>query len=178
LNAEELEGRYVCFRPGFTVPKLISAYIVVIRWDEAEAGLVFEEQGRADAAHTQKGRVYIPDGRPFMSLLTVEKGALRLIMVSRPDKQEPGRGLIMTLSHPGGLQFTPASAPIVLRRLVGEIPRIGYVGPDLPEYEAYRRELETVMPAFGLFSAVPQSDVKIEAGPTKPTEDVRLSVVR
>ena len=86
LNVEELEGRYVCFRPGFTVADLISAYFVVIRWDEAEFCLMFEEQGRADASHTQKGRIYIPDGCPFMNLVTIEKGAIRLITVSRPEK--------------------------------------------------------------------------------------------
>ena len=31
LNAEELEGCYICFRPGFSMPNLITAYIVVIR---------------------------------------------------------------------------------------------------------------------------------------------------
>ena len=116
LNVEELEGRYVCFRPGFTVANLITSYLVVIRWDETKSCLTFEEQGRADASHTQKGRIYIPDDCPFMNLVTLEKGAIRLITVSRPEKQEPARGLIMTLSNPGGMHFTPASAPIVLRR--------------------------------------------------------------
>ena len=177
MNAEELEGCYICFRPAFSMPNLVTAYMVVIRWDEAESCLMFEEQGRADAAHTQRGRVYIPDGRPFLSLVTVEKGALRLIMVSRPDKQEPARGLIMTLSNPAGLHFTPASAPIILRRIVGQMPRIGYIGADLPEYGIYRRELETVIPAFGLLGMPVQPSVPIAAAPTKSSENVRLSVV-
>jgi hypothetical protein len=176
-NAEELEGCYICFRPGFSAPNLITAYVVVIRWDEAESCLIFEEQGRADAAHTQKGRVYIPDGRPFLSLVRVERGALRLIMVSRPDKKEPGRGLIMTLSNPGGLHFTPSSAPIILRRIVGQVPRIGYIGADLPEYQVYRGELETVIPAFGLLGAPPQSSIPLATALTKSSEGVRLSVV-
>jgi hypothetical protein len=108
--------------------------------------------------------------------VTVEKGALRLIMVSRPDKQEPARGLIMTLSNPGGLHFTPASAPIILRRVVGDIPRVGYIGSDLPEYEAYRRELDTVIPAFGLLGVV-QPGVEAETGLGKAGAAVRLSVV-
>jgi hypothetical protein len=177
LNADELEGCYVCFRPGFSVPNLITAYIVLIRWDETQSCLIFEEQGRADAAHTQKGRVYIPDGRPFMSLVTVERGALRLIMITRPDKLEPARGLIMTLSNPGGLHFTPASAPIVMRRVVGQLPRTGYIGPDVPEYDAYRRELETVIPAFGLLGTAPQPSIPIAKALTKASEGVRLSVV-
>ena len=112
-----------------------------------------------------------------MSLVTVERGALRLIMVSRPNKQEPGRGLIMTLSNPGGLHFTPASAPIILRRVVGQVPRSGYIGADLPEYEVYRQELETVIPAFGLLSTALQPSIPIATALTKAPEGVRLSVV-
>ena len=178
LNVEELEGCYVCFRPGFTAADLINAYLVVIRWDEAESCLVFEEQSRADASHTQKGRIYIPDGCPFLNFVTNEKGAIRLITVSRPEKQEPARGLIMTLSNPSGMHFTPASAPILLRRVTGEMPQLGFIRPDSPDYETYRRELETVMPAFGLLSLVPRPAGEPGAGLARSSEDVRLSVVR
>lgn len=177
-NAEALEGSYVCFRPAFTLPSVISAYLVVIRWDEADACLMFEEQGRADAAHIQRGRVYIPDGRPFMSLVTMENGEVRLITVSRPQKQEPARGLILTLSTPGGVHFTPATAPIVLKRVINETPQIGFIRPDAPGYDAYRRELETVMPAFGFFASASGPASESETAPAKPSEDVRLSVVR
>jgi hypothetical protein len=43
------------------------------------------------------------------------KGGIRLVTVSRPCERESARGLIMTLSNPSGMQFTPASAPIVHR---------------------------------------------------------------
>jgi len=36
---------------------------VDVRWDDAASCLTFEEKDRADAGHTQRGRVYIPDGR-------------------------------------------------------------------------------------------------------------------
>jgi hypothetical protein len=157
---------------------LITAYLVIIRWDEAESCLTFEEQGRADASHTQKGRIYIPDGSPFINLMTIEKGAVRLIMVSRPNEQEPARGLVMTLSNPRGMHFTPANAPIVLRRVVGEIPRLGFLRPDSPDYESYRRELETVIPAFGLWSMVPRPAAESEPGSSRSAEDVHLSIVR
>ena len=62
-NVADLEGRYVCFRPAFTAPGVISAYLVDVRWDDAASCLTFEETDRADAGHTQRGRVYIPDGR-------------------------------------------------------------------------------------------------------------------
>jgi hypothetical protein len=151
-NVTDLEGRYVCFRPAFASTGVISAYLVDLRWDEVASCLIFEEEGRADAGHTQRGRVYIPDGRPFMSFVTVERGAIRLVTVSRPSKGESARGLIMTLSNPGGTHFTPASAPVVLRRIADKIPQLGFIRPDVPAYNSYRQELETVTPAFGLFA--------------------------
>jgi hypothetical protein len=76
---------------------------------------------------------------------------------SRTINSKAARGLIMTLSNPGGAHFTPASAPIVLRHVVDETPQLGFIRPGAPDYEAYRRELETVMPAFGFFAAVPRT---------------------
>ena len=177
-NVEEMEGRYVCFRPGFTVADVISAYLMVIRWDEAESCLIFEEQGRADASHTQKGHIYIPDGSPFMNLVTIEKGAIRLITVARPGKQEPARGLITTLSNPSGMHFTPASAPIVLRRILGEVPQLGFVRPDSLDYDAYLRDLEKVTPEFGLMRVVPRAAAELDAGPSISAGESRLSIVR
>jgi hypothetical protein len=159
-----LEGRYVCFRPAFSASGVISAYLMDLRWDDAGSCLTFEEKDRADAGHTQRGRVYIPDGRPFMSFVTVERGAIRLVTVSRPGQGESARGLIMTLSNPSGMHFTPASAPVVLKRIADKIPQLGFVRTDAPDYDAYRRELETVTPAFGFFVAA--------------AAEARLSVVR
>jgi hypothetical protein len=171
-----LEGRYLCFRPAFSSADVINAYVIAVHWDEDETCLMFEERERVDAAHTQKGRVYIPDGRPFMSFVTVENGAMRLIMVSRPESGTPARGLITTLSNPAGVHFTPASAPIVLKRVVDQTPQLGFVQPGAPDYEAYRRELEAVIPDFGFFATAPQ--LHTELSPVEPTRDVRLAVVR
>ena len=155
-GVEAFEGDYVCFRPAFSNSEIISAYLIGIRWDETESCLMFEERERVDAGHTQTGRVYIPDGRPFLNFVTLEKGAIRLIMVSRPEKSnEPARGLITTLSNPGGAQFTPASAPIVLMRVVDHTPQLGFIRPGAVSYESYRRELEMVVPAFGVFALAP-----------------------
>lgn len=177
-NVAHLEGRYVCFRPAFTAPGVISAYLVDLRWDEAASCLTFEEKDRADAGHTQRGRVYIPDGRPFISLVTVEGGAIRLVTVSRPEPGDPARGLIMTLSNPGGMNFTPASAPIVLRRVADKIPELGFIRTGAPDYEFYRQELETVAPAFGFFATTPRPASGAEARLATAAEEARLSLVR
>jgi hypothetical protein len=176
-SVEALEGRYVCFRPAFSSADVINAYVMAVRWDEAESCLMFEERERVDAGYTQKGRVYIPDGLPFMSFVTVEKGAMRLIMVSRPQSNETARGLITTLSSLAGVHFTPASAPIVLRRVVDQTPQLGFIQPGAPDYEAYRRELEMVIPAFGFFAAAPPPNSGTELAPVGTLQEVRLSVV-
>ena len=162
-NVAHLEGRYVCFRPGFTVPGVISAYLVDLRWDEAASCLMFEEKDREDDDHKQRGRVYIPDGRPFISFVTVAVGAVRLVTVSRPGKGESARGLMMTLSNPAGMNFTPACAPVVLKRVADRIPPLGFLRPGAPGYELYRRELESVVPAFGLFASAPRRVSGVEA---------------
>jgi len=175
-NVAHLEGRYVCFRPAFTLTGVITAYLVDLRWDDAASCLTFEESDRADAGHTQRGRVYIPDGRPFISFVTVERGAIRLVTVSRPDQRESARGLILTLSNPGGMHFTPASAPVVLSRVTDKLPQLGFVRSDAPDYESYRRELEMVAPAFGFFAAAARPTAFAEAR-IAAAEEARLSLV-
>jgi len=147
----ELEGRYVCFRPSFGDPNVINAYLVVIRWDETRSCLVFEEQSRPDSIHTQKGVVYVPDGRPFLNLVTIDKGSVRLIIIARPQGGL-ARGVIMTLSNPGGTHFIPAATPVVLRR-VGEIaPQLGFVHRTSPDYDFYVAQLNGVVPEYGKFA--------------------------
>jgi hypothetical protein len=166
----DLEGRYLCLRPAFTSTGAINAYEIELRWDEIQACLIFEERNRVDAGHTQKGQVYVPDSKPFVTLLTVEKGATRLIMVSRSEGKEAARGLIVTLSNPVSGHFTPVCAPVVLRPIIDETPQFGFIKPDAPHYSVYRQELEAVLPAFGFFVTVPTLAVNA-------SESARLSVV-
>jgi hypothetical protein len=135
----------------FSNPEVINAYLVVIRWDERRSCLIFEEQNRPDSAHTQNGLVYLPDGKPFLSLVTMEKGSVRLIMVARPDGGL-ARGMIMTLSNPGGTHFIPTAAPIVLRRLGEIVPQLGFVHRNSPDYDLYLTQLRSVAPHFGTFA--------------------------
>jgi len=155
-KVRDLVGTYVCFRPAFTAPDVISSYLIDLHWDKETSCLTFDEQDREAVAHTQRGRVYMPEGRPFMSFVTVEGGGIRLVTVSLPSKGESARGLIMTLSNPSGMQFTPASAPIVLRRVTEKKAPLGFIRADAPEYESYRQELAAVVPAFGLFAGTPR----------------------
>jgi hypothetical protein len=109
-----------------------------------------------------------------MNFVTVGGGGIRLITVSRPGERESARGLIMTLSNPGGMNFTPASAPIVLKRVTDRIPQLGFLRPGAPDYDSYRQELEAVAPAFGFFASAPRPAAGAEA---RPAEEARLSLV-
>jgi hypothetical protein len=82
----------------------------------------------------------------------------------------------MTLSNPIGRQFTPACAPIVLRRLTpDEKPRLGFIRADVPDYESYRQELSKVAPQFGLFAPAPPPASSAKA--TLTAEEARLAIV-
>ena len=151
-NATEIEGQYICFRPGFSNPALINAYNLAIRWDDRLACLVFEERDRADRMHSQYGQVFIPDGKPFISLVTIAKGAVRLITVSRPDDNGTARGVMLTFSNPKGVNFIPACAPIVLQRIGNQKLKVGLVTPEAPEYKDYFEQLNSVFPDFGVFA--------------------------
>jgi hypothetical protein len=179
-NVKALEGRYLCLRPAFSVRNVIAAYVVTLHWEASESCLIFEEQGRVDARYTQRGRVYIPDGKPYMSLLTVEGGAIRLIMISRPDGGGSARGLITTLSNPGGVQFTPVSAPLVMKRLASETdtPQLGFIKSETEDYASYSRELEAVTPDYAYFTIAPGGPGLAETRTMKGAEEVRLSIVR
>jgi hypothetical protein len=177
-NIAGLEGKYLCFRPAFSLNGVINAYVLTLRWDEAESCLMFEEHERVDASHTQRGRVYVPDGKPFVSLVTIERGAVRLIMVSRPDEKSPGRGLITTLSNPGGMNFTPVSAPVVLKRIANSLPQTGFIKPDSADYVSYRQELEAVMPAYGFFASVSGVSATRRARVPRTRQKALLSVVQ
>jgi|EndMetStandDraft_3_1072993.scaffolds.fasta_scaffold27538_2 hypothetical protein len=62
----------------------------------------------------------------------------------------------MTLSVPGGVTFIPASAPIVLRRLINEEPpRLGFIHPGEPDYKSYQAQLLEVFPHYGVFGPAP-----------------------
>jgi hypothetical protein len=135
----------------FSNSHIVNAYLVTIHWDEQKSYLVFEEQSRSDRGCIQRGKVCVPDGKPYMNLVTLDRGAIRVIAVSRPDAEGLARGLVLTLSNSTGMHFTPASAPIVLRRLGEERPQLGFVHPGTADYELYRTQIETVMPDYGTF---------------------------
>jgi transcriptional regulator with XRE-family HTH domain len=146
-TAKPYIGEYLCVRPLFGNPKYLNAYLIDLLWNEKEHYLYFQERKRFDKRHEQKGKVYIPNGQPYISLLTADGGEVRHIILSR-NKEGVMRGLIQTLFNRGGELYTPVCGPIVLRKMNGEVigdADLGQIDPKKPKYKTYRELLTEVL---------------------------------
>jgi len=139
-------GSYLTMRPAFTMPGTIVAYRTDIVWDDSWPSLMFEERNRPDAPYSHRGRLHIPPSSQFFHLVSLTKGAMRMIVLSQLDQTNVMRGLITTLSK-NGATIMPVSSPILYRRLDNpdasepDSPEYGEITESSPVYEAYRREL-------------------------------------
>ncbi len=120
-------GSYLTLRPSFSVPTGVMAYRTDIFWDERSPSLAFEEKDRPDKPYANCGRLHISAASTHIHLISSNKGAVRMVVVSRPDATGHMRGLITTM-HKQKAHFLPVSAPMTyLRRedfkgvLLGEI---------------------------------------------------------
>jgi DNA-binding Xre family transcriptional regulator len=108
-------GSYLTVRPAFSTPGMIVAYRTDISWDPEWPSLLFAERDRPDAPYAHRGRLYIPASSQFIHLVSLTKGAMRMIVVSQIDRQGLMQGLITTLNKRRA-QFVPVAAPIVYRQ--------------------------------------------------------------
>jgi DNA-binding Xre family transcriptional regulator len=132
-GVEDYIGSYLTLRPSFSVPGGIMAYRTDITWDDEWPSLMFQERDRPDKLFLHRGRVYIPTSSPYIHLVSLTKGAMRMVMVSQLGPAGPMRGLITTL-HKQRAAFVPVSAPIVYVR------REDFAGVELGEIPAPRAD--------------------------------------
>jgi transcriptional regulator with XRE-family HTH domain len=121
-------GSYLTLRPSFSVSGGVMAYRTDITWDEEWPSLLFQERDRPDKPYVHRGRLYIPTSSMYIHLVSLTRGAMRMVMVSQLGPTEQMHGLITTL-HKQRASFVPVAAPIVyLKREdfkgapLGEIP--------------------------------------------------------
>ena len=110
-------GSYLTIRPGLDGGPQIIAYRTEIFWSDLANALCFREQDRPDAAYSHRGHLYIPSSSMFIHLVSLTKGAMRMVLVSQIDQFGMMRGIITTLNKAIGSAFTPVAAPIVYERL-------------------------------------------------------------
>jgi transcriptional regulator with XRE-family HTH domain len=138
-------GSYLTIRASFSVPAGIMAYRTDISWDDEWPSLLFQERDRPDKPFLHRGRLYIPASSMYIHLVSLTKGAMRMVMVSQLDPAGCMRGLITTLSKQRAV-LMPVSAPIVyLKQEDFDGVALGEVGTEHAGYANYKQLLvETV----------------------------------
>ncbi len=105
-------GSYLTVRPSFSKPESYVAFRTDIVWDPGWPSLLFEESDRPDVAYQHRGRIYVPASSMFVHLVSLTKGAMRMVMVSQLDQTGHMRGIITTLNKQGAM-LIPVACPIV-----------------------------------------------------------------
>jgi hypothetical protein len=89
-----------------------------------------------------------------MNLMTVVKGAVRVILVSRPDNRSIARGLILTLSKPGSPHTGNGSGRFTANRR-GDSAN-GICAPGRSGLCDVSQSTERLAPELGVFTSVAQ----------------------
>ena len=135
-------GSYLTLRPSFSAPDRIMAYRTDIVWEEEWPSLLFQERDRPDKPFLHRGRLYIPASSMYIHLVSLTKGAMRMVMVSQLDGAGLMRGLITTI-HKRGAQLIPVSAPIVYVKREGfEGEALGEIGPEHASFAPHRQLID------------------------------------
>jgi transcriptional regulator with XRE-family HTH domain len=138
-------GHYLTIRPAFTVPDKIIAYRTDISWDSDWPSLLFEERNRPDAPYSHRGRLHIPPTSSFIHLVSLTKGAMRMVILSQLDQTNTMRGLITTLAKNAAV-VAPVSAPIIYEKLDDpDAVAYGQFGADDAAYGPYRARLHQAL---------------------------------
>ena len=121
------------------------AYRTDITWDEEWPSLLFQERDRPDKPYLHRGRLYIPASSMYIHLVSLTKGAMRMVMVSQLDATGHMRGLITTL-HKQRAALLPVSAPIVYARQdeFSDVA-LGEFAVDHPSHRQYRQLLDEAL---------------------------------
>lgn len=135
-------GSYLTLRPSFTIEGQLVAYRTNISWDGDWPSLLFEEGERPDATYAHRGRLYIPASSMFIHLVSLTKGAMRMVIVSQIDRDGMMRGLVTTLNKQKAV-LVPVSAPIVyLRKDSFDASAFGDIAPGHEHYDKYAALIE------------------------------------
>jgi DNA-binding Xre family transcriptional regulator len=142
LAVDHYVGSYLTLRPAFSVPDMIVAYRTEITWDAGWPSLLFEEQNRPDAPYSHRGRLYVPASSMYIHLVSLTKGAMRMILVSQLDQNGEMRGIITTLNK-AKAQLMPVAAPIVYAKRA-DLPAaaFGEIKAGHSAYAGYRTMLD------------------------------------
>jgi transcriptional regulator with XRE-family HTH domain len=137
-------GSYLTLRASFSRTDCIVAYRTDITWDPDWPSLLFQERDRPDAPYSHRGRLYIPASSMFIHLVSLTKGAMRMIVVSQVDRFGEMRGIITTI-HKHGAMLVPVATPIVYAKREAFDGNLGDITPAHASYASYKKLLDETM---------------------------------
>lgn len=138
-------GSYLTLRPAFSAPDSIMAYRTDISWDDEWPSLLFQERDRPDIPFLHRGRLYIPASSMYIHLVSLTKGAMRVVLVSQLDPSGFMRGLITTINKQHAV-LVPVAAPIVyIKQDQFAGAAFGDIPPGHAAHAGYRRHLDDVL---------------------------------
>ena len=140
-------GSYLTLRRSFSLPDTIVSYRTDISWDAEWPSLLFQERDRPDAPYAHRGRLYIPASSSFIHLVSLTKGAMRMIVVSQLDRAGEMRGIITTLNKQRATFIPVATAILYARRESFDGDAFGEITPKNPMYAEYKRLLDETVNA-------------------------------
>ena len=142
-------GSYLTLRRSFSLPDTIVAYRTDISWDPEWPSLLFQERDRPDASYAHRGRLYIPASASFIHLVSLTKGAMRMVVVSQLDRAGEMRGIITTLYKQRASFIPVATAILYAQRQNFDGCPLGEITPKVSAYQEYKRLLdETVTEGY------------------------------
>src|SRR5688572_629849 len=137
-------GSYLTLRSSFSRPGCIVAYRTDVTWDPDWPSLLFQERDRLDAPYSHRGRLYVPASSMFIHLVSLTKGAMRMIVVSQVDRFGEMRGIVTTI-HKHGAVLIPVATPIVYAKSEEFDGNLGDITSAHPHYAQYKKALEDTM---------------------------------
>jgi hypothetical protein len=137
-------GSYLTLRASFSRPGCIVAYRTDVTWDPDWPSLLFQERDRLDAPYSHRGRLYIPSSSMFIHLVSLTKGAMRMVVVSQVDRFGEMRGIITTI-HKHGAMLVPVATPIVYAKREEFDGSLGDITASSPFYATYKKALDETM---------------------------------
>lgn len=149
-------GNFYYYRRNFHDRREILRSALKIDWDKTKSVLQFEEHQRIrdPSGHwkdrSQKGEISISSTYGLIHLLTVYKGALRLITVTKyrlhDDDDLTMHGIILTQTHES-FHPRPSVAAVVFRKVLNSTwgdefkSRVEMIRPGNGEYNSWDQEL-------------------------------------
>jgi transcriptional regulator with XRE-family HTH domain len=141
-------GQFYSVRRNFTEDNTIFRSVFNFRWSDASHCLEFDEhhryidqQTKRVHDYTQSGEVFISNQMGLVHLMTVVKGAVRLLTLTKliPPDTDTMEGVVVTQSKTGAY-IRPSISPVFFTKLKSPASieqLMGTVGPLYPHDDGY-----------------------------------------